>query len=52
LEETFGDAWPPTNIGQISTTLDRLKCDGFVCRVRVVQEHRPEMRVYEYYDDG
>jgi DNA-binding PadR family transcriptional regulator len=52
LEETFGDAWPPTNIGQIYTTLGRLERDGLVRSVHVAQEHRPDKRVYEVTEEG
>jgi DNA-binding PadR family transcriptional regulator len=52
LEETFGDAWPPINIGQIYTTLGRLERDGFVRSVHVPQEHRPDKKVYEVTEEG
>ncbi|HEU0115504.1 MAG TPA: helix-turn-helix transcriptional regulator [Thermomicrobiales bacterium] len=52
LEETFGDAWPPTNIGQIYTTLGRLERDGLVQSVHVAQEHRPDKRVYAVTPEG
>lgn len=52
LEEMFGAAWPPTNIGQIYTTLSRLERDGLVQSAHVTQEHRPDKRVYEITDPG
>jgi DNA-binding PadR family transcriptional regulator len=52
LEETFGNAWPPVNIGQIYTTLSRLERDGLVRSVLVAQEHRPDKKVYELTEEG
>lgn len=52
LEETFGDAWPPINIGQIYTTLGRLERDGLVRSVHVPQDHRPDKKVYEVTEEG
>lgn len=52
LEETFGEAWPETNVGQIYTTLGRLERDGLVRGLLVAQDHRPDKRVYELTPDG
>jgi DNA-binding PadR family transcriptional regulator len=47
LEQTFGDAYPSTNVGQIYLTLQRLERSGLVCGQTVVQSARPNKRVYE-----
>jgi DNA-binding PadR family transcriptional regulator len=47
LEQTFGDAYPPPNIGQIYLTLQRLERTGLVKSQDVVQSDRPNKRVYE-----
>jgi len=47
LEQTFGSAYPPPNIGQIYVTLNRLERDGLVRGQDVAQERRPNKRVYE-----
>ena len=52
IESTFGDAWPPLNIGQIYTTLGRLERDGLVYSEHVPQEGRPDKRVYVLTDAG
>lgn len=52
VEQTFGDAWPPLNIGQIYTTLGRLERDGLVASAHVAQAGRPDKRVYELTDAG
>jgi DNA-binding PadR family transcriptional regulator len=52
VESTFGDTWPPLNIGQIYTTLQRLERDGLVQSRHVSQEGRPDKRVYELTDAG
>jgi DNA-binding PadR family transcriptional regulator len=46
IERLFGDAWPPINIGQIYTTLQRLERDGLVESTHVSQDGRPNKRVY------
>lgn len=46
IEQTFGDAWPPINIGQIYTTLSRLERDNLVESALVAQDGRPDKRVY------
>ncbi len=47
LEQTFGEAYPSPNIGQIYVTLKRLETDGLVCSQDVEQTTRPNKRVYE-----
>src|SRR5215216_466225 len=52
IEQTFGDAWPPINIGQIYTTLARLERDGLVESAHVSQDGKPDKRVYALTDVG
>jgi DNA-binding PadR family transcriptional regulator len=52
IEQTFGDAMPQINIGQIYTTLGRLERDGLVASAYVAQAGRPDKRVYELTDAG
>lgn len=52
IEQNFGDAWPPLNIGQIYTTLARLERDSLVQSVHVAQDGRPDKKVYEITDSG
>jgi DNA-binding PadR family transcriptional regulator len=52
IEEVFGVAWPPVNIGQIYTTLARLERDGLVESEHVPQDGRPDKRVYSLTDAG
>jgi DNA-binding PadR family transcriptional regulator len=52
IEQTFGAAWPPLNIGQVYTTLGRLERDGFVVSCLVEQGSRPDKRVYEITEAG
>jgi DNA-binding PadR family transcriptional regulator len=52
IEQLFGDAMPPINIGQIYTTLGRLERDGLVASAHVAQAGRPDKRVYELTDAG
>jgi DNA-binding PadR family transcriptional regulator len=47
LEQVFGEAYPPPNVGQIYVTLQRLERDGLVRSQDVVQAARPNKRVYE-----
>ena len=47
LEQVFGEAYPSPNIGQIYVTLQRLERDGLVASQDVVQQTRPNKRVYE-----
>lgn len=52
IEQTFGDAFPPLNIGQIYTTLGRLERDGLVASLHVTQAGRPDKKVYDLTDAG
>jgi DNA-binding PadR family transcriptional regulator len=47
LGETFGQAYPSPNIGQIYVTLKRLEADGLVRSEPVAQDRRPDKKVYE-----
>jgi DNA-binding PadR family transcriptional regulator len=52
LEQTFGAAYPPLNIGQVYLTLQRLERAGLVRGQDVVQSDRPNKRVYEITEAG
>jgi DNA-binding PadR family transcriptional regulator len=52
LEQIFGEAYPSPNIGQIYVTLQRLERDGLVASQDVVQQARPNKRVYELTPAG
>ncbi len=52
LEQTFGEAYPSPNIGQIYVTLKRLEQDGLVRSQDVEQTTRPNKRVYELTPGG
>jgi DNA-binding PadR family transcriptional regulator len=52
LEQTFGEAYPSPNIGQIYVTLKRLEQDALVCSQDVEQTTRPNKRVYELTPAG
>ncbi len=52
LEQIFGEAYPPPNVGQIYVTLQRLERDGLVRSQDVVQATRPNKRVYELTPAG
>ena len=52
LEQTFGQAYPSPNIGQIYVTLQRLEQAGLVRSQNVVQATRPNKRVYELTPAG
>jgi DNA-binding PadR family transcriptional regulator len=52
LEQTFGQANPSPNIGQVYVTLQRLERDGLVRSEDVVQSARPNKRVYELTPAG
>jgi DNA-binding PadR family transcriptional regulator len=47
FESRFGSVWPPINVGQIYTTLQRLERDGLVCGYEVDQAGRPAKHVFE-----
>ena len=52
LDQIFGEAYPPPNIGQIYLTLARLERAGLVRSQDVVQTTRPNKRVYELTPAG
>ena len=52
LEQTFGQAYPSPNIGQVYITLKRLEQDGLVRSQDVAQSTRPNKRVYELTPAG
>jgi DNA-binding PadR family transcriptional regulator len=52
LEQTFGSAYPPPNIGQIYVTLSRLEKDGLISAVDVEQSSRPNKKVYHLTEGG
>jgi len=52
LEQTFGEAYPSPNIGQVYVTLKRLEQDGLVRSQDVEQTARPNKRVYELTSAG
>jgi DNA-binding PadR family transcriptional regulator len=52
LEQTFGQAYPSPNIGQIYVTLKRLEQDGLVRSEDVEQTTRPNKRVYDLTTAG
>jgi DNA-binding PadR family transcriptional regulator len=52
LEQIFGRAYPPPNLGQIYLTLQRLERAGLVRGQAVVQTARPNKRVYELTPAG
>lgn len=52
FEEMFGDVWPPLNIGQVYTTLQRLEKEGLAASGTVSQAGRPDKKVYEVTDEG
>ncbi|HSZ41078.1 MAG TPA: PadR family transcriptional regulator [Trebonia sp.] len=52
LEQTFGQAYPSPNIGQIYVTLKRLEQDGMVRGQDVAQDGRPNKKVYEITPAG
>jgi len=52
LDRAFGQAWPPVNIGQVYTTLQRLERDGLVKGIDVPQTGRPPRTDYELTGTG
>jgi len=52
FEDRFSAVWPPVNIGQIYSTLQRLERDGLVRSREVGQSGRPAKRVYELTAEG
>ncbi len=51
-EDMFSKVLPSLNAGQIYTTLSRLERDGLVRKSTVVQESRPDKRVYAITEKG
>jgi DNA-binding PadR family transcriptional regulator len=47
IEVTFGEVWPPVNIGQIYSTLGRLERAQLVRSTAVAQSGRPDKKVFE-----
>jgi DNA-binding PadR family transcriptional regulator len=52
LEQIFGEAYPSPNIGQVYLTLQRLERARLVRSEDVVQQGRPNKRVYELTPAG
>jgi DNA-binding PadR family transcriptional regulator len=52
FEARFGAVWPPVNIGQVYTTLQRLERDGLVHGYEVEQAGRPDKHVFEVTEAG
>jgi DNA-binding PadR family transcriptional regulator len=51
-ESLFSSVLSPLNAGQIYTTLSRLERDGLVQKYPVVQEGKPDKRIYELTEEG
>jgi DNA-binding PadR family transcriptional regulator len=52
FEARFGGAWPPVNIGQIYTTLQRLERDRLVSGYEDDQAGRPARHVFQITEAG
>jgi DNA-binding PadR family transcriptional regulator len=52
FEARFGAVWPPVNIGQVYTTLQRLERDHLVRGRGVAQAGRPAKHVFEITEAG
>lgn len=52
FESRFGAVWPPVNIGQIYTTLQRLERDGLVRALGVERAGRQPKNVFEITEAG
>ncbi len=52
FEKTFGNLWPPLNMGQIYTALQGLEKDGYVKGRKVSQNRRRNKRVYKVTEAG
>ena len=52
FESRFGAVWPPVNIGQVYSTLQRLERDHLVRGYEVEQESRPARHVFEITEAG
>jgi DNA-binding PadR family transcriptional regulator len=51
-EDMFSTVLPSLNAGQIYTTLSRMERDGLVRKTTVIQENRPDKRVYALTENG
>jgi DNA-binding PadR family transcriptional regulator len=52
FESRFGAVWPPVNIGQVYTTLQRLERDALVHGYEVEQAGRPDKHVFQITEAG
>jgi DNA-binding PadR family transcriptional regulator len=52
FESRFGAVWPPVNIGQVYSTLQRLERDALVHGYEVDQGSRPARHVFEITEAG
>ena len=52
FENRFGAVWPPVNIGQVYSTLQRLERDRLVHGYEVEQSGRPARHVFEITEAG
>jgi DNA-binding PadR family transcriptional regulator len=52
FESRFGAVWPPVNIGQVYSTLQRLERDAMVRGYEVDQGTRPARHVFEITEAG
>jgi DNA-binding PadR family transcriptional regulator len=52
FESRFGAVWPPVNIGQVYSTLQRLERDHLVHGYDVAQAARPDKHVFEITEVG
>ena len=52
FESTFGEVWPPVNVGQIYTTLQRLEKGGLVVGEEVEQQGRRNKVIYRLTGAG
>jgi DNA-binding PadR family transcriptional regulator len=52
FEARFGAVWPPVNIGQIYSTLQRLERDRLVHGMEVEQSGRPAKHVFQLTEGG
>jgi DNA-binding PadR family transcriptional regulator len=52
FESRFGAVWPPVNIGQVYSTLQRLERDALVHGSEVQQDSRPARHVFAITEAG